>query len=196
MANLQYLIIHTTDTPYNREVSADDIFMWHLGMLDHKNGTATYLSKVVQTSTLKDSYLKLPSGNQLPVLKTNGRGWSRVGYSDMIQRSGKLVNLVPYNFDKVITQWEMTNGATNYNTISRHVVLVGGWKSDGTKTFDKNNLPKPEELYTPEQLETLRTYILAQKQIAPFIQVIGHNDVATKTCPNFNVKTFIETLDL
>jgi hypothetical protein len=192
---LQYLIVHTTDTPYDRELTPDDIAAWHMGALKTTGVTYTFKGKSYTEEQLKNEYLTLPSGKKIPVLKTSGRGWTRCGYSDMIQRSGKIVNIHPYTFDDTITEWEMTNGATNYNQISRHVVLVGGWKKDGTKIFNRP-FPLPEELYSPEQIESLKSYIKAQKQIVRDITIIGHNDVAAKTCPNFDVKLFVSTNSL
>jgi hypothetical protein len=191
---LEYLIIHTTDTPYDREVIPDDIYLWHLGALRNTDGSYTFKGKRYTADSIKNVMLTLPSGKQLHASKSNGRGWTRVGYSDMIQRSGKIVNLVPYTFDDVLTEWEITNGATNYNSISRHVVLVGGWYKDGSKVSSKDNLPTIDVLYTTEQIETLKSYIAAQLQIVPTLKVIGHQDVSTKTCPNFNVKEWFKTI--
>lgn len=165
---LKYLVIHTTDTPYNREVTEQMIRQWHL--------------------TPKEK---------------GGRGWSQVGYSDLIQRSGELVNLVPYNFDDKVDRWEVTNGVGGQNSYCRHVVLAGGWSKDGTikngqktitdsKGVKKNVYCKIEDLYTPEQIQTLIKYVRMQREAVPGLKVVGHNDLASKTCPNFKVSEFLK----
>ena len=101
------------------------------------------------------------------------RGWSRVGYSDMIHLNGELENLIPFNQDDKVDSWEISNGARGYNSKSRHVVYVGG-KGGDTRTF--------------EQKETLLTYVKFTLLRHPNIKIIGHNEVSSKTCPSFDVK--------
>lgn len=155
---LKYLVIHTTDTPYNREVTAQDIKQWHLSP------------------------------------KPKGRGWKQVGYSDLIQRSGDLVNLVPYDFDDNVDRWEVTNGAAGYNAVCRHVVLAGGWSKDGKIKNGQVNgkYMKIEDLYTKEQIHTLVEYVKMQLEMVPGLKIVGHNDLASKTCPNFKVEDFLK----
>ena len=161
MTKLKYLVIHTSDTPYDREITAQMIRDWHLSP------------------------------------KPKGRGWKQVGYSDLIQRSGKLVNLVPYNLDDNVDKWEITNGAAGVNSISRHVVLAGGWNKDGSNKnghAGKNLKPtdKIEDLYTKEQIETLAQYVKKQLEDVPTLKVVGHYYFGTKTCPNFDVEDFLK----
>ena len=203
MGKLTYLVIHTADTPYDREVTADDLTLWHLGAKRNPNGTYTYLSKTSTKEQLAGKYLELPSGKKVPVLQTNGRGWNVTGYADLIQRSGELINLNPYDFDDTIEQWELTNGVANMNSRVRNVVLAGGWsKSDqfgtGTGVVKDGHHPKTKkyldisDLYTPEQIETLKSYVLMQIELHPDLIVVGHNNLSYKTCPNFDVSEFIE----
>ena len=65
-----------------------------------------------------------------PVEK-GGRGWSRPGYSDMIDLDGSIVNITPYDNDDDIEAWELTNGAVGTNQFSRHIVYVGGVEKAG-----------------------------------------------------------------
>ena len=194
---MKYLVIHCTDSPYNREIIPDDLWKWHLGPKKNSDGTFVYQSKKYTKEQLKDVYMKLPSGKSIPVLSCGGRGWRQVGYSDLIQRSGKLLNLVPYTFDNVINSFEVTNGASGYNSVSRHVVLAGGWTN--TNPVIKNGIDPstkkymtPEMLYTPEQIETLLMYIEMQLRIVPSLIIVGHNQLAAKTCPNFDVNLFLK----
>ena len=76
-----------------------------------------------------------------PVSK-GGRGWSQVGYADMIHLDGSVENLVPYNRDDKVDAWEITNGVAGINYMARHVVYVGGCAIDGKTALDTR---------TPEQ---------------------------------------------
>ena len=194
MTKLKYLVIHCTDTPYGRPVSADDIALWHKGAKKNADGTFTFLSKQYTVDQLRNSSLRLPSGAMVPASKTNGRGWDRCGYADLIQYSGVLLNITPYDFDSVISPWELTNGATGYNASGRHVVLAGGWSTTGDKDGknSEGKLYNPTELYSKEQLECLKQYIKAQKLQYPGLTILGHNECAQKTCPNFDVQKWLK----
>ena len=106
------------------------------------------------------------------------RGWSKVGYSDMIHLDGSLENLIPFDQDDEVDQWEISNGAAGYNSISRHVVYVGGLNGDTR---------------TEAQKKTLQTYIQYMLLRHPDIKVIGHNEVSTKSCPSFSVEQFCKS---
>lgn len=191
----KYLVIHSLSTPFNREITADDIQLWHLGALNNGNGTYTFMGKKYTLEQLKTKNLVLRSGKVINAARTNGRGWTKVGYSDFIQRSGDIVNLIPYNSDAIIDPWEISNGATGYNSCSRHISLAGGWTEDGKNKTGK--LPNgtyllPEELYTPEQLESLLKYVKAWREVIPDVTIIGHNQIAKKTCPNFDVRLWLQ----
>lgn len=110
------------------------------------------------------------------------RGWSRVGYSDMIHLDGRVENLIPYNFDQVVDPWEISNGARGYNSTTRHVVYVGG---------------KGGDTRTDEQKKALAMYIKAFLFDHPNCEVIGHRDVnSSKTCPNFDVDQFLREIEV
>jgi N-acetylmuramoyl-L-alanine amidase. len=197
MNSFKYLGIHCTSSPYDVEITADDIFKWHLGLKHCKDGRLIYRGKYVEKSELLGLNLDLPSGDKIEVLNSKGRGWTQVGYSDLIQRSGKLVNLVPYNFDNIIDSREITNGAPGYNSVSRHVALAGGWTLNQIKNGinpQTNDYFLPEELFTTSQLETLLKYICVQLQISSKIIIVGHNQLTNKrTCPNFDVRKFLQS---
>jgi hypothetical protein len=194
--NLKYLVIHTTDSPYNREVTPDDIFKWHLGPKKEAENKYLYMGKYYTSAQINKMSMTLPSGANIALNKISGRGWKQVGYSDLIQRSGNLINLVPYTFDNIVDSFEITNGASGYNSCSRHVVLAGGWDTTGTikngmdsKTHDYFDA---SVLYTPQQIETLIKYINIQIHIVPSLIVVGHNQLSKKTCPNFDVRKFLQ----
>lgn len=202
MKKLIYLVIHTSDTPYDRNVTPDDITKWHLGAKKNSDGTYTFLGKKYTKSELDKQYLTLPSGKKLQASKTVGNGWRVSGYSDMITRNGELINLNPYTFDEYVDNWEITNGVSGKNDVARHVCLIGGWSKDGKikNGHIDGDLKKPyfkiTDLYTDQQIKTLIDYINMQREIVPNIKVVGHNDLSKKTCPNFNVAEFLKDYDL
>lgn len=198
MEKLKQLVIHTSDTPFGREVTPDDIVLWHKGA---KNNGKSYTFLGKKYKSLDGLYLELPSGKKVLAKNTNGRGWRSLGYSDMIQLDGEIKNLTPYNFDDEVDSWEITNGASGYNSISRHIVLAGGWSKDGIKNGHvggdlKNRYFKISDLYTAKQIESLVKWIKFQLQMQPDLKVVGHNDLSSKTCPNFLVKEFLKDYDV
>jgi len=106
-----------------------------------------------------------------------GRGWDRVGYSDMIHLNGVIENLTPYNDNDLVESHEITWGATGINSISRHVVYVGG--------IDKKL--KPKDTRTGEQLAAMERYVKQVLKKYPSIKIAGHNQFAAKACPSFDV---------
>ena len=109
------------------------------------------------------------------------RGWSRVGYSDMIHLDGSLENLIPYNQDDIIDTKEVSNGASGYNRIARHVVYVGG---------------KGGDTRTDMQFTALAIYCRFTVLRHPKIKIIGHNQVSNKSCPSFDVPQFCKDIGL
>lgn len=139
--NLDYLVIHCTDTPSGRVVTSDDIKKWHL----------------------------------------EERGWSRVGYSDMIHLNGRIENLHEYDHDDVVDPWEITNGAYGYNGRARHVVYVGG---------------KGGDTRTQSQFDSLEAYVKVMVYRYPNIKVVGHNQLSNKACPSFFVPKFLRLIGI
>ncbi len=113
-----------------------------------------------------------------------GRGWSRVGYSDLIDLHGRLINLVPFNSDGQIDVWEISNGARGINGVSRHVVYAGGC----------DRAMKPEDTRTPEQKTALADYVRYMVRRHPGIQVAGHYHFSSKACPSFKVEDWCEEI--
>ena len=120
----------------------------------------------------------------LSPVSEGGRGWKQVGYSDMIHLFGTVENLVPYNNDEWVDPREITNGAVGMNSKSRHVVYVGG--------TDKNMEPK--DTRTKEQLKSLTKYVKDFIINYPKAIVLGHNQVANKACPSFDVPTWLRSI--
>jgi N-acetylmuramoyl-L-alanine amidase len=125
----------------------------------------------------------------LPVAH-GGRGWSRPGYSDIIELSGKLVNIHPYNDDDLIHSWEVTwgvHGSTLLNRNARHVCYIGGM------TVDLRNV---KDTRTDGQLMTMYDYIWDNLKLNPKLIIAGHNQVQKKGCPSFDVPNYLRSINV
>jgi N-acetylmuramoyl-L-alanine amidase len=124
-----------------------------------------------------DDYFKRPRSK-------GGKGWSKCGYNDIIELSGKTVNTVPYNDDSVQTFSELAYGACEYNRIARNVCYVGGMNRSYTAA--KNTL-------TPAQDSALAMYLYHFLQLHPRAWIIGHNQLpgVKKACPSFDVPIWL-----
>lgn len=121
-----------------------------------------------------------------PVSK-GGRGWKQVGYTDLFHLDGSVERLVDNNEDANVDSWEMTNGAAGYNSVSRHVVYVGG--------CDK--AMKPKDTRTPEQREALKRYVMDFHERFPHIRIVGHHDLNPgKACPSFDVGSWLREIGI
>jgi hypothetical protein len=120
-------------------------------------------------------------------ISQGGRGWKQVGYTDMIHLDGKVERLVDNNEDARVDSWEITNGASGYNSKSRHVVYVGGVARDG-KT--------PRDTRTPEQLKSLERYVKDFHRRFPHVRIIGHREIAAKACPSFDVQQWLTAIGI
>ncbi len=121
-----------------------------------------------------------------PVSK-GGRGWKTVGYSRLINLEGDLVLLKNYNDDDVVESWEITNGASGINSLSRHIVYAGGLQKDGKKAKDTRN---------EAQLVTMEKYVKDFVKKHPYILVAGHNQFANKACPSFNTVEWLRSIGI
>lgn len=119
-----------------------------------------------------------------PVSK-GGRGWKQVGYTDIIHLDGKVERLVPNNEDAYVDGWELTNGATGYNSASRHIVYVGGLSCDGKTAKDTR---------TTAQKVALENYVKDFHRRFPDVMIKGHNEVSAKACPSFGVKKWLKQI--
>lgn len=121
-----------------------------------------------------------------PVSK-GGRGWKQVGYTDLIHLNGEVERLVNNNEDANVDPWEVTNGAKGYNSISRHIVYVGGVAADGETTKDTR---------TKAQKQSMETYVRDFHKRFPNVRIIGHRDVAAKDCPSFDVQVWLKEIGI
>ena len=115
-----------------------------------------------------------------------GRGWKQVGYTDLIHLDGKVERMVENNEDAWVDPWEITNGAKGYNAVSRHVVYAGG--------CDKSMQPK--DTRTAAQRAALEKYVKDFHAKHPAVRIIGHNEVAAKACPSFDVQKWLKEIGI
>ena len=140
--------------------------------------TATPAGREVSSADIRRWHTSPPPG---------GRGWKQVGYTDMIHLDGRVERLVNNNEDANVDPWEITNGAKGYNSVSRHVVYVGGLASDAKTARDTR---------TAAQLRTMTAYVKSFHQRFPDVKIIGHNQVAAKDCPSFDVPRWLRSIGI
>jgi hypothetical protein len=106
-----------------------------------------------------------------------GRGFGAIGYHWIIDRNGQIAKGRP----------EETTGAhvANHNTGSIGICLIGGHGSNESDPFSKN--------YTTEQEAALRKLIEEIKGRTKIKAIRGHNEVAAKACPGFNVSRWLSS---
>lgn len=104
------------------------------------------------------------------------RGFGTIGYHHVIDRDGTVGK----------GRDEAMPGAhvAGHNTGSIGICLVGGHGSSENDEFLDH--------YTPEQEAALRALIEDIKTRAAITKVRGHNEVAAKACPGFNVGRWLE----
>lgn len=119
-------------------------------------------------------------------VSAGGRGWKQVGYTDLIRLDGAVERLVNNNEDANVDPWEVTNGAKGYNSISRHIVYAGG--------YDKSMNPK--DTRTAAQEKALVAYVKDFHRRFPKVRIIGHNEIAAKACPSFDVQKWLKSIGI
>lgn len=123
-----------------------------------------------------------------PVSK-GGRGWKQVGYTDLVHLDGTVERMVQNNEDAEVDPWEVTNGAAGYNSVSRHIVYVGGCAKDGKTAKDTRTL---------EQKRALTHYVRDFHARFPQIRIVGHRELpgVKKACPSFDVQQWLQAIGI
>ncbi len=116
-----------------------------------------------------------------------GRGWKQVGYTDLFHLNGGVERLVENNEDAQVDPWEVTNEAKGYNSVSRHIVYAGGVEKDG-KT--------PKDTRTGCQKKALEKYVKDFHRKFPDVRIVGHNELAAKACPSFDVQEWLKEIGI
>lgn len=120
-----------------------------------------------------------------PITK-GGRGWKQVGYTDVFHLDGSVERMVRNNEDMTVDAFEITNGAKGYNSVARHIVYAGGVDIKG----------KPKDTRTEAQCKALANYVRDFHRRFPQVRIIGHNEVAPKACPSFDVQQWLGELGI
>lgn len=102
------------------------------------------------------------------------KGYFGIGYHYVIRRNGEVELGRP--LDKAGAH------AKGHNETSIGICLVGG-------IDDRGN---PENNFTPEQWAELAKLVTDLQGRFGALKVIGHNEVAAKACPSFNVQKWLE----
>lgn len=188
MAELKILCIHCADTHPGYRVDKGVLEQWHMGPCDiWKDG------KIVGVKYLGDMY---PDRDHLPnelidqrhIRELHGRGWDRLGYSDLIHRNGDIENLTQYDDDDYISSDEITWGCSGINSKTRHVCLEGG-----KNTQNESGVFLFHEIFTDAQFTTLAGYMNQFLKDHKGDKIAGHYMFTDKkTCPNFTIGTFLE----
>lgn len=106
------------------------------------------------------------------------RKFIKVGYRHFITRDGVIHDLVKYDDDEFISWEELTFGAKGFNKNVIHICYDGG----------VDNHLNPVDTRTPAQRVSMVKLLLQYKKQYPWIRAMGHNQVANKGCPSFDVR--------
>lgn len=106
------------------------------------------------------------------------RGFLDVGYHFVIKRDGTIQR--GRDLDR---QGAHVSG---YNHLSVGVCLIGG--------VSENDVNVPQDNFTPEQENSLRTVLALLRREFPNAVIQGHRDFpgVKKACPSFDVATWLE----
>ena len=105
----------------------------------------------------------------------------------MVHLDGLIEQLVDNNEDANVDNWEVTNGAAGFNSISRHIVYVGG--------CDK--AMKPKDTRTEAQCEALKRYVEDFHARFPQVKIVGHHELNQgKDCPSFDVQKWLREIGI
>ena len=113
------------------------------------------------------------------------RGWRAVAYAVVLGYGGERALGRDLDGDGDVYE-ETGAGARGWNKNTIHIALVGGYGGHRDDDFGKH--------FTPEQDVALRTEIARIEKLAGrSLNLIGHNEVANKACPCFNVRKWYES---
>lgn len=120
---------------------------------------------------INNSAADIVSFHTRPV-KNGGRGWTTPGYHYFVEKTGKVVNIVP--------EERISNGVAGFNAHAINVCYAGG--------VDQRTFSIPEDTRTPQQKEALVDLLKTLRVKYPNARIYGHRDFAPKACPSFDAK--------
>lgn len=172
--DINLIVVHCSATPPSKDIGAHEIRDMHT--MPTPIGNTNMYRYLGKNYTFHD----LPEGVQ----GRSGRGWSDIGYHNIIRRCGAL----EHGRDLSIPGAH----ARGYNANSIGICLAGGI----------NELGQAENNFGEAQLITLRGYIDTMLEVFPGSKLVGHRDLSVdlnedgvitpneymKQCPCFDVR--------
>ena len=119
--------------------------------------------------------------------KPNGKGWSRPGYSQVVELDGTVKTLHNFDTDEWVDANEVTNGVRGINGKSRHFCYIGGLSANAKEAKDTR---------TEAQKSALETLVKHFVLLHPDVKIAGHNQFAAKACPSFNVPQWLKSIGI
>jgi N-acetylmuramoyl-L-alanine amidase len=110
--------------------------------------------------------------------------WGRPGYSKVIERDGKVVDLWRIDLTDGFQPHEVTFGAAEFNPISVHISYIGGIDNKGNALDNR----------TDEQKEAMKNIVFEMIDKVPAIQIGGHNQFHNKNCPCFSTPKWLREI--
>lgn len=188
------LFLHCAATPEGRDDKADTLVLGHYLPAKLQNGNVIFNGKEMSAASVVGQKINLPSGTVYTITGREiygGRGWSKPGYSDIIELSGRLVNVWSWDSDNQIKEWEQTwgvHGSTLLNRNARHLCYIGGTEAD--------NINIQKDTRTPGQLAAMEISIKFCLLRNPKLIIAGHNQVQQKGCPSFDVPVYLRSIGI
>lgn len=108
------------------------------------------------------------------------RGWNEIGYHFVIRKNGTL--------EKGRDLYKVPAQAKGYNKNAIGICYVGGLDEE----------LKPKDTRTNWQKTTMEALVKALHDIYPEAEILGHRDLpgVHKSCPSFDVKTWLKEIRL
>jgi len=152
------IIIHCADTRTDQSFSIKAVKKWHTGRKDHGNGFSSFKGVKYKNELLPQE-----------ALKTQGNGWSDVGYHYYIRLDGTIE--AGRDFEKVGIHCKGENSS------SVGICFEGGKKPDGS----------PWDKPTAQQIKAGKILIREIRDNSEDeLTLCGHFQFSTKSCPNFD----------
>ena len=108
-------------------------------------------------------------------------GWLKIGYARVLKRDG--------TWEQGREDDEVQAHVKGYNHCSIGICLVGGAKEENWK--------EPDDNFTAEQWESLKTELIRLVKKYPDARIVGHYELDEKKfCPAFNVREYLLNEDI